>query len=666
MNEHARKPTIKSEEGTDNNKVTIDHHIIGQYHFYFDDGASGKLFTENETNTERLYNQPNDHPYKKDAFHEVIVGGNSGLLDGKTSGTKFSPHYQLEVGAEETIQLYFRISQQLLEKNFKDDIDAIFNTRKEEADDFYKNFLPADDTEDRRNIQRQAFAGLLWSKQFYHYDVELWLDGDRGKIIPPFQRLKGRNSDWRFLNNRDIILMPDTWEYPWYAAWDLAFHCIPMAFIDPVFAKNQLIMIMREWYMNPQGQIPAYEWDFSDVNPPVHAWAALSVYNIDKKRSGIPDVDFLKRVFSKLTINFTWWVNRKDENGNNLFEGGFLGLDNIGIINRSDLPPGYGLEQVDGTSWMATFALCMMEIALEICQYDKTYEDIVTKFYEHYVMIAESLDEATLWNDEDGFYYDVLFSPDKEPVTMKIHSAVGLCVMFATGIIHRSDFDNLPDLAKRVRWYKQDRERKNKYLPYEVEKENNNILITLIKEDKLVRILERLLSEAEFLSAGGIRSLSKFHEKNPVYLTLDNIEFSISYDPAESTSSMFGGNSNWRGPVWMPINYLLLKSLKKYHQYYGDSIKVQFPSGSGNWMNLDEVSKALANRLVNIFEADEKGNRMVHGEHGWFYSRPENKDLVLFYEYFDGNTLEGLGASHQTGWTAVVAELINNEKWEWD
>ena len=371
-------------------------------------------------------------------------------------------------------------------------------------------------------------------------------------------------------------------------------------------------------------------------------------------------------MFSKLTINFTWWVNRKDHNGNNIFEGGFLGLDNIGIINRSELPHGYALEQVDGTCWMATFALCMMEIALEICQYDPSYEDIVTKFYEHYIMIAESLDEATLWNAEDGFYYDVLITPQMTPVTMKIHSAVGLCVMFATGIIHRSDFDKLPDLEKRIKWYKHDRERKNKYLPYERHKEQNTFLTTLIKEEKLVRILQRLLHENEFLSQGGIRSLSKFHENNPVHLNIEGTEFSIRYDPAESTSSMFGGNSNWRGPVWFPINYLLVKSLKKYHKFYGDSLKVQFPSESGNWMNLDEVSNALANRLVSIFQADESGNRPVHADHAWFYSRPENRDLILFYEYFHGDTLQGLGASHQTGWTAVVAELINNEKWEWE
>lgn len=661
-----KRPSLKLSDQPGQPRIEINHHTEGRYYLYLDEAFDKVLFTENETNTQRLYGVSMQHPYTKDAFHEVIIHGNTHLLDGKSEGTKAAPVYSFVIEGGSSKVLLLRLTKNDLKGDYRQGITEIFDTRIGEADEFYETLIPEGESDDRKNIQRQAFAGLLWNKQFYHYDVNQWLDGDPGMPAPPFERLKGRNSHWRFLNNRDILLMPDSWEYPWYAAWDLAFHCIPMALLDPVFAKNQLILIMREWYMNPQGQIPAYEWNFSDVNPPVHAWAALCVYKIDKNRTGVGDIVFLKRIFSKLTINFTWWVNRKDHNGNNLFEGGFLGLDNIGIINRSDLPHGYSMEQVDGTSWMAMFALNMMEIALEIAQFDHSYEDIVTKFYEHYVLIAESLDEARLWDDEDGFYYDLLIDPHQQPASMKIHSAVGLSVLFATGMIDNQDFMHLPDLVKRIDWFRRYRQKAGRYLPSEVTMSNDSMLISLLKKDKLARILRRLLDESEFLSAGGIRSLSKFHEKYPLHLHIDGHHLSICYDPAESTTSMFGGNSNWRGPVWMPINYLLIKALKKYYQFYGEEFKVEFPTGSGNFLDLQQVARALAARAISLFEKDQSGNRPVHSDHQWFYLRPENHDLILFYEYFHGDTGRGAGASHQTGWTAVIAELINEEQWEWD
>jgi hypothetical protein len=511
----------------------------------------------------------------------------------------------------------------------------------------------------------QAMSGLLWSKQFYHIDVDLWLKGDPGFPPPPAARWQGRNANWGFLNNQDVLLMPDTWEYPWYAAWDLAFHCIPMAFADPVFAKQQMILMMREWYMNPEGQLPAYEWNFSDVNPPVHAWACLNIYRIEKSVHGRPDVNFLKKAFQKLLINFTWWVNRKDKNGNNLFEGGFLGLDNIGIINRSELPAGYSMEQVDGTSWMAMYALNMMEIALEIATYDDTFEDVATKFYEHFVMISASLNEAHLWDKDDDFFYDVIIAPDGSWDRIKVRSMVGLSVLFAASTISSETRARLKDFDRRTTWFKNYRRSRGKYLPNEERRNDDDLMLSLVSKDKIIRILQRMLDENEFLAPGGIRSLSKYHEQHPLTYHLDGQPLHIQYDPAESTINMFGGNSNWRGPVWMPVNYLLIKSLKKYHHFYGDEIKLECPTGSGNMMNLGQVAEEIAGRLIKIFMVDENGKRPIHGGAA-FYERPENKELLLFFEYFHGESSKGLGANHQTGWTAVIAELINDEAWEWE
>lgn len=644
--------------------VVADHPSLGEYQLYFQPTGQ-HLFTENETNEERLFGSPNPSPFVKDAFHEVIINGNNDLLAGKTYGTKFSPVYTMELLPGEKKEIVLRLSEKPIDTDPLLGVELITAERRKETLDFFACLTPKQTSPDMARIMHQAMSGLLWSKQFYHIDVDLWLRGDPGFPPPPLARWYGRNANWGFLNNQDVLLMPDTWEYPWYAAWDLAFHCIPMAFTDPVFAKQQMILMMREWYMNPEGQLPAYEWNFSDVNPPVHAWACLSIYRIEKTVQGRSDVNFLKKVFQKLLINFTWWVNRKDKNGNNLFEGGFLGLDNIGIINRSDMPQGYSMEQVDGTSWMAMYALNMMEIALEIATYDDTFEDVATKFYEHFVLISASLNEAHLWDNEDDFFYDVIIKPDGSWDRIKVRSMVGLSVLFAVAIISSETRRKLPDFDKRTAWFKSYRKSRGKYLPNEERRNDDDLLLSLVSKDKIVSILQRMLDENEFLSPGGIRSLSKYHEQHPLTYQLDGQPLHIHYDPAESTSNMFGGNSNWRGPVWMPVNYLLIKSLKKYHQFYGDEVKLEFPTGSGVMMNLGEVSKQLAGRLINIFRADENGDRPVHGRSA-FYQRPENKDLLLFYEYFHGESSQGLGASHQTGWTAVIAEMVNDDAWEWE
>lgn len=659
------KPVMRLEQTPQEGKYLVaEHPNFGTYHLYFEN-TEEILFTENETNQERIFGIPNTSPFVKDAFHDVIIR-NSQHLTGRTAGTKCSPVYRLMIPAGSSKEIQLRLSLAPLTGNPLEDTLQVFEQRRSEATDYFRCLVPKESDPDLYNIMHQAMSGLMWSKQFYYYDVDLWLRGDPDMPKPPAQRLQGRNNNWDFLNNKDIILMPDTWEYPWYAAWDLAFHCIPMAFADPVFAKHQMILMMREWYMNPLGQMPAYEWNFSDVNPPVHAWACLNVYRIEKTVHGRADIDFLKRAFQKLLINFTWWVNRKDEDDNNLFEGGFLGLDNIGIINRSDMPAGYRMEQVDGTSWMAMYALNMMDIALEIARYDPTFEDVATKFYEHFVLISSSLNEAHLWDPDDGFFYDVLIYPSGNWNRIKVRSMVGLSVLFAVSMIKAETLDKLKDFDRRTQWFKNYRRSRGRYLPNEERSDKEDILLSLVSKDKLVLILRKMLDESEFLAPGGIRSLSKFHQDNPVHYQLDGKHLHIQYDPADSTSNMFGGNSNWRGPVWLPVNYLLIKALKKYHQFYGDQFKMEYPSGSNNWMTLGEISSELARRVISIFQQNKEGDRPVHQAHEWFYQRPENKNLVLFYEYFHGENSRGLGASHQTGWTALIAELINDEAWEWE
>ena len=639
--------------------VKVDHHRLGDYYYYFQH-PDYTLFTDNETNLNKTTGANHDNPFVKDAFHDAVIHGtNRKKLHNRNFGTKFSPMYQLKIKGGETKTIYCRLTNQLEERPFDLGFENIFNTRKQEANDFYKKILPANISDDLKNIQRKALAGVLWSKQFYHYDVEHWLNNSDGLTPVNDGKLKGRNNDWTHLKNQDVIAMPDKWEYPWYAAWDLAFHCISLVMVDPEFAKNQLLLMMREWYMKPDGQLPAYEWNFSDVNPPVQAWAALEVYRIEKEAIGSGDITFLKRVFQKLLINFTWWINRKDRNGNNIFEGGFLGLDNIGVFNRShNLSAQMQLEQADGTSWMGMYALNMMDIALEISQHDIAFEDTATKFFEHFVLISEALNSHNIWNEEDKFFYDSLRIDGAEPIPMRIQSIVGLTSLFAVSIMDTEMFKRLPDFKKRIEWFEAYRAKNNRFWPNEEHSDGKGILISLVKKDRLIHLLHRLLSEEEFLSGGGIRALSKYHQANPYSVTIDGTRYEIQYDPGDSTSNLFGGNSNWRGPVWIPINYLIIRSIRKYGEFYGDRLTVECPIGSGVFLNLVEVSKVLTERVVSLLAMDDKGDRKLNGKYNWFYNKPGNEELVLFFEYFHGDTGSGLGASHQTGWTSLIADLI--------
>ncbi len=650
------KPSINYLNKT---SVKIDHERLGDYYFYFQH-PDYTLFTDNETNLNKTTGAHHDNPFVKDAFHDAVIHGtNRKKLHHRNFGTKFSPMYQLKIKGGETKTIYCRLTNQFEERPFDLGFENIFTIRKQEANDFYQKILPANISDDLKNIQRKALAGVLWSKQFYHFDVEHWLNNSDGLTPVNDGKLKGRNNDWTHLKNQDVIAMPDKWEYPWYAAWDLAFHCISLVMVDPEFAKNQLLLMMREWYMKPDGQLPAYEWNFGDVNPPVQAWAALEVYRIEKESTGIGDITFLKRVFQKLLINFTWWINRKDRNGNNIFEGGFLGLDNIGVFNRShNLSAQMQLEQADGTSWMGMYALNMMDMALEIAQHDIAFEDTATKFFEHFVLISEALNSHSLWNEEDKFYYDSLRIDGVDPIPMRIQSIVGLTSLFAVSIMSMEMFRRLPDFKKRIEWFETYRAKNNRYWPNEEHSDGEGILISLVKKDRLIHLLHRLLNEEEFLSGGGIRALSKYHQANPYSVTIDGTRYEIQYDPGDSTSNLFGGNSNWRGPVWMPINYLIIRSIRKYGEFYGDRLTVECPIGSGVFLNLVEVSKVLTERVISLLAIDEAGDRKFNGKYNWFYKKPGNEDLVLFFEYFHGDTGSGLGASHQTGWTSLVADLI--------
>ncbi len=647
---------------TDYNKTTVKatHQRLGTYYLYFQKPRA-TFYTDNITNTEKVLGIPNTTLFVKDAFHDGIIGKkNVKALRRSTSGTKFAPVYDLSLEGGESKTIYLRLSDKELSNGFEEGFENIFASRKAEADEFYNAILPKNISPELKNIQRQALGGMLWSKQFYHYDVERWLSTSDGITEVNVDKLNGRNHEWKHLKNQNILLMPDKWEYPWYAAWDLAFHCIPMAMMDPDFAKHQLILIMREWYMKPDGQLPAYEWHFSDVNPPVQAWAALQIFRIEKSMTGKEDIKFLKKIFHKLIINFTWWINRKDEGGHNIFQGGFLGLDNIGVFNRSIETPGnHQLEQADGTSWMGMYALNMMDMALEIAMVDETFEDTATKFFEHFVLIAEALNQYGLWNDTDKFFYDVLSKPGSNPIHLRIQSIVGITTLFAVSIVEKKVRDKLGDFRKRTSWFEKYRKKNNRFWPNEERTDNETLLLSLVQKDRLKNILEHLLNEEEFLSPGGIRALSKYHEKNPYAVNIDNIEYSIRYDPGDSTSNFFGGNSNWRGPVWIPINYILIQSIRKYGEFYGDDLMVECPTGSGIQMNLKQVADDLTKRVISLFEKDAEGNRRIYGKDNWFYNQPGNEHLLLFYEYFHGDDGNGLGASHQTGWTALVARLIS-------
>ena len=624
------------------------------------------LFTENESNMQRLFGVANALPFVKDAFHECVVHGRREAVNPGRVGSKAAARYARVVGAGEATTIRLRLGSANGSKATLDgDFDAIFALRKEEADEFYRRVTPFALPEDMRNVQRQAFAGMLWSKQYYHFLVRRWLDGDPAGPTPPEERKRGRNYKWWHLATGDVLSMPDKWEYPWFAAWDMAFHVVAFAMIDPDFAKNQLLLLTREWYMHPNGQIPAYEWAFGDVNPPVHAWAAIRVYQIEQKMYGRRDRAFLERIFQKLLINFTWWVNRKDAQGNNIFEGGFLGLDNIGAFDRAaGLPGGGQLEQADGTSWMAMYCLNLLSIALELAKEDAVYEDVATKFFEHFIYIGAAMNrvggrEGGLWHEDDGYYFDVLNLPDGCCIPVKAFTIGGTIPVAAIAIGEREALRAFRGFSERSRWFAHYRPELLQGLAdlshHGVE---NRTRLALVNSHKLTRILEHVLREDGMLSPHGVRSVSKQHAAQPFVLRLDGHQFVLDYEPAESTTAQFGGNSNWRGPVWFPLNFLLIEALQKHHYFLGNDFKVELPSGSGNKVTLWEVTTDLSYRLIRIFLKDENGHRPLYGKREKFQSDPHWRDLILFYEYFHGDTGAGLGASHQTGWTGVVAKLI--------
>ena len=645
-------------------KIEMPEALHSNYTMYLEN-SGGLLFCDNETNNEKIFGSPNLSQHTKDGIGEFVINGATKAVNTAGTGTKAAGHYSFDIdaGGSKTIKLRLRKAEKDDEDVFAE-FDRIFADRIAEADEFYSGVIPENLSDDAKNVQRQAFAGMLWSKQYYHYVVKTWLEGDPASPPPPKERLEGRNSNWQHLYNSDIISMPDKWEYPWYAAWDLAFHCIPLSVIDAGFAKRQLILFLREWYMHPSGQIPAYEWALGDVNPPVHGWAALRVFRIDAAASGKPDRMFLEKVFHKLLLNFTWWVNRKDAEGNNVFEGGFLGLDNIGVFDRNaKLPDGNYIEQSDGTAWMAMYCLDLMAIALELALFDKAYEDVASKFFEHFVYISDAMNNlgehnTELWNEEDGFYYDVLHV-DGEHIPIKLRSIVGLMPLLAVSTIEPVWLEELPDFKRRTDWFLKNR----KDLTDEIscmhkQGRDDRFLLALVNEDRLRCLLSRMLSEDEFLSDHGIRSLSRTYKNNPYEFPLGSDTHIVAYEPGESRTGMFGGNSNWRGPVWFPINYLLIEALQKFDFFYGDDFKIEFPTGSGKEMTLWQVSQQLEKRLSGIFLKDADGKRAANGSVQKFQTDEHFRDLICFHEYFNGDNGKGLGANHQTGWTGLIAKIL--------
>jgi hypothetical protein len=640
------KPLLRLERGA----VVAEHAELGT-RVLTPSGSPEALFCENETNTERIFGSPNGTSYPKDGIADHVVHG-SPTVDPAQTGTKAAFRYRLEVAAGETATIGLRLAER---RGLGRDFERVLASREREADEFYAELTPPGASADEALVLRQALAGMLWSKQFFHYNVETWLEGDPAGPPPPESRRSGRNSEWTHLNNMDVISMPDKWEYPWYAAWDLAFHCVALAHVDPGFAKAQLVLLCREWYMHPNGQLPAYEWAFGDVNPPVHAWAALRVWEI----AGDRDYHFLERVFHKLLLNFTWWVNRKDSQGNNLFEGGFLGLDNIGPFDRSSLPVGERLEQSDGTAWMAMYCQNLLELALLLAEHDDTYEDLATKFYEHFALIASALNEKGLWNEEDGFYYDVLHLGDGKAIPLRARSMVGLLPLAAVTTLGPATMARLPDFMRRVEWFTANRREGREVVQHmESEEHAGWRMLSIVDEERLRRILAAMLDPEEFLSDHGIRALSRRHAASPLEVTLDGTVSRLDYEPGESTTGLFGGNSNWRGPVWFPVNYLLVEVLRVYHRYLGEGFRVECPTGSGHTMCLAEVADELSRRLAAIFLEREDGTRPVFSGYELFQHDPAWHDLIPFHEYFHGDTGAGLGASHQTGWTGLVADLV--------
>jgi len=666
------RPEMRALDGS---SIYTNHRHLGQRWWYVtaeqSDLSGPLLFTENDTNFERLFGVPNHSPYVKDGINNAVIQGRRDG-DGTTwvnpaqQGTKAAAHFQTMLGPGQQLTVQVRLADQAQQAPFAN-FDQLVAQRLQEADEFYAAIQPAGSTEDERRVQRQAFAGLMWTKQFYHYGVELWLQGDPAGPVPPAERKSGRNAEWSHLYNLDVVSMPDKWEYPWYAAWDLAFHTLPIAMLDPAWAKRQLILMTREWYLHPNGQLPAYEWKFDDVNPPVHAWAAWRVYKIARNLTGQADTAFLERIFHKMLLNFTWWVNRKDEAGRNIFAGGFLGLDNIGVFDRSaPLPTGGSIEQADGTAWMAMYCLNMLAISLELARTNPAYEDVATKFFEHFIYIADAITrlgqgEHGLWNSEDGFFYDVIHLPGGQHVPLKLRSFVGLVPLFAVETLEADLFEMLPRFKRRLEWFIQYRpELVDNIAPILEPGREGRYLLSIVNREQLSRVLGRMLDSNQFLSDYGLRALSKEYQQTPYQFYSNGQMLTVHYEPAESSSGMFGGNSNWRGPIWFPVNYLMIESLQKYHHYFGDSFQV---SVAGRSMTLAEVADDLSQRLIKIFLQDEgQGKRRpVFGGTEIFQTDPHWRDHILFYEYFHGDNGAGIGASHQTGWTALVAKLIQQQ-----
>jgi hypothetical protein len=659
----AKRPLLKKADG-DIVAVELNHHQYQRRYLYCE-GTPQLLFTENETNHMRLYGSMNGNRFAKDGINDYVVNGVQGAINPEQKGTKAAADYFLRVAAGETVTVRLRLADQSLSDPFGQTFDQTFETRIKEADEFYGTVVPTGLSADAKNVMRQSFAGMLWSKQFYGYEIDRWLQGDPAQPAPPRERLSGRNKEWIHLYNDDVISMPDKWEYPWYAAWDLAFHCIPLALVDSDFAKEQLVLFTREWYMHPNGQLPAYEWALGDVNPPVHAWAAWRVYKIEQKRRGVGDRVFLKRIFQKLLLNFTWWVNRKDADGRNIFQGGFLGLDNIGVFDRSaPLPTGGHIAQSDGTSWMGMYCLNMLAIALELACEDPSYEDVASKFWEHFVYIARAMnyrggDELSLWDETDGFFYDVLHLPDGSHFPMKVRSMVGLIPLFAVETLEPEVLDELPGFKKRLQWFIDHRPDLTKNLAcMRTPGMKERRLLSIVDRDRLRRVLRIMLDENEFLSPYGIRAVSRFHKDQPYVLHVNGSEHRVDYEPAESSTGLFGGNSNWRGPIWFPVNFLIIESLQKFHHYLGGDFKVECPTGSGQMMNLWEVAAELSRRLTRIFLPDGSNRIPVFGGTEKFQSDPRWNRFIPFHEYFHGDNGAGIGASHQTGWTGLVAKLL--------
>ncbi len=649
--------------------IYTEHRFLGRRWWHAQD-ATGSLpellFTENETNTERLFSWPNASPYVKDGIHQAVVHGRRDRVNPEERGSKAAARFQAVIPPGESYEVMVRFTDQEVAAPFED-FGSVFEQRIRETDEYYAVIQKPGLSEDEKRVQRQAFAGLLWSKQFYHYGVEHWLSGDPAGPPPPESRKRGRNSDWTHVYNLDVLSMPDKWEYPWFAAWDLAFHCLPLAMVDPEWAKRQLILLIREWYMHPNGQLPAYEWAFGDANPPVHAWAAWRVYKIARNVSGQADLVFLQRAFHKLLLNFTWWVNRKDREGNNIFEGGFLGLDNIGVFDRNaPLPAGGYIEQADGTAWMAMFCLNMLAIAMELARHYPAYEDVATKFFEHFIYICNAINrlgglETGLWDPDDGFFYDAIHIPGYGHIPLKLRSFVGLIPLFAVETLEPDLLERLPRFRRRMEWFLEQRPRLVEGIASLTEPGmRGRRLLSIVNREQLERVLARMLDPGRFLSDYGLRSVSRQHGSEPYTFSANGQTYTVRYEPGESRSGLFGGNSNWRGPIWFPTNYLMIESLQKFHHYCGDSFRVELPRGSGQWANLQEVAADLSRRLIRIFlrDASRADRRAVFGDNDYFQTDPHWRDYLPFHEYFHGDTGAGLGASHQTGWTALVAKLL--------